>query len=84
MKKFFVFSLIFALTSTSCLAWSFNWKKDKTTPTETSSEPVEIPEYDNYGSGYKGGKRSSPRRIRFDNDTRAVFLFGFQETSSGF
>lgn len=56
MKKFFVLILIFALTSSGCYAWSFNWKKDKNQnqSTEASSEPVEIPEYDNYGSGYKG------------------------------
>lgn len=55
MKKFFVLSLIFFLTGSSCYAWNFSWKKEKKEhSTETSSEPLEIPEYDNYGSGYKG------------------------------
>ena len=57
MKKIIVLSLIFLMTCSSSFGWSFSWKKDKTPKNqsmETSSEPVEIPEYDNYGSGYKG------------------------------
>ncbi|MBO6087001.1 hypothetical protein J6P92_01465 [bacterium] len=57
MKKFLVLNLIFLMTCSDCYAWSFNWKKDKTPKgesMETVSEPVEVPEYDNYGSGYKG------------------------------
>jgi len=57
MKKIIVLSLIFLMTCSNAFGWSFNWKKDKASKsesTETSSEPVEIPEYDNYGSGYKG------------------------------
>ncbi len=51
MRKFVVLCLILAMASPNCFAWS--WRK--TPPKATSSsEPVEIPEYDNQGRGYVG------------------------------
>ena len=53
MKRFIILCLVFSIVSSPCFAWGIFGKKDKT-KTETSSEPVEIPEYDNYGKGYVG------------------------------
>ena len=53
MRKFLVLSLILLFVSTSCDAFSLNWKKNKKIdppPTELG-EPVE---YNNQGSGYVG------------------------------
>lgn len=52
MKKLLALFIIAAFVCPSCQAWSF--RKNKQTPKTQQSEPVEIKEYDNYGSGYVG------------------------------
>ena len=50
MKKIFIICLTLFISTAQ--AYSFGFKKDKSKP--QAKEPVEISEYDNYGSGYVG------------------------------
>lgn len=53
MKKLLALFIISMLIVPDCYAWSF-FGKNKNEAKQEQSEPVEIKEYDNYGSGYVG------------------------------